>query len=230
MAEGVILEFHLEFGGPNGHGPGGDNPDLVSKVSEESFSTSEVRSMLRQKLTVQQLQEHPKPSQKVRNKHQPWRKVVNAQQPLYHLTPIEFAEMHASSASARPKRPGEVEVTSVLDDGEVADSSFLSAMESQVDSQQDPGLSAPVTPPMSSQPLPPTPRQPHMTRTHEDEVDADHESKRAELEIQKKQKINRMMQQNETMIRVVKAKDKLEEEVSEDEQPIAQKLKEAWAA
>ena len=53
------------------------------------------------------------------------------------------------SSSARSKRPGEVEVTSVFDD-DVADSSCLSAMETRVDLSQDPGLAAPVTPPMTS--------------------------------------------------------------------------------
>lgn len=65
-------------------------------------------------------------------------------------------------------------------------------METQVDVAQDPGMSAPVTPPLTSAQLPPTPRQQHSTRAHEVEVVDDHESKRAKLEAQKKQKINHM--------------------------------------
>ena len=62
-------------------------------------------------------------------------------------------EMDAPSFAARPKRPGEVEVTSVFDDV-VADSSLLSSMEAQVDSPNDPGLAAPVTPPVIAPQLP----------------------------------------------------------------------------
>ena len=79
--------------------------------------------------------------------------------PKEHATGMEVS----GSASSRPKRPGEVEVTSVFDDE--VDSSFLPSMETQVDATQDVGLSAPVTPPVISGQLPPTPRQQHSTRT-----------------------------------------------------------------
>ena len=77
-------------------------------------------------------------------------------------------------------------------------------METQVDATQDAGLSAPVTPPVISGQLPPTPRQQCSTRTHETEVVDDHESKRAKIESQKKQKINQLREYNESMIRTVK--------------------------
>ena len=77
-------------------------------------------------------------------------------------------------------------------------------MESQVDVSQDPGMSAPVTPPVIPLQLPPTPRQQHPTRTHEMEELEDHESKRAKLESQKKQKITQIREQHESMIRMVK--------------------------
>ena len=94
-------------------------------------------------------------------------------------------------------------------DGNTMDSSFLPAMESQVGAQTDPGQSAPITPPMTSMRLPPTPRQPHDTRARgpDDDDDADHESKRARLESQKKQKINQVIEHNESMIRMVQVGD-----------------------
>ena len=52
--------------------------------------------------------------------------------------------------------------------------------------------------------LPPAPRQPHDTRAHGPDDDEDHESKRARLESsQKKQKINQVIEHNESMIRMV---------------------------
>ena len=118
--------------------------------------------------------------------------------PKEHATGMEIS----GSASSRPKRPGEVEVTSVFDDE--VDSSFLPSMETQVDATQDVGLTAPVTPPVISGQLPPTPRQQHSTRTHETEMVDDHESKRAKIESQEKQKINQLREYNESMIRTVK--------------------------
>eukprot|EP00435_Cladocopium_sp_Y103_P052330 s2013_g16.t1 len=56
-------------------------------------------------------------------------------------------------------------------------------------------------------PLPPTPRQQQTTRAHDDEVDADHETKRAKVESQKKQKIAQLKQQHESLMRVVKIGD-----------------------
>ena len=70
---------------------------------------------------------------------------------------------------------------------------------------QDPGLAAPVTPPMtSSTAVPQTPRQQHATRMHEFEVEEDHDTKRAKMESQKKQKINQLRGLHESMIRAVK--------------------------
>ena len=89
-----------------------------------------------------------------------------------------------------PSRPGEVVVDSIFDE----------AMEGQVDS----GLSVPVTPPMTSANVPPTPRHAHDTRAHGPDDDDDHEAKRARVEAQTKQKISRMMEFNESMIRTVK--------------------------
>ena len=108
--------------------------------------------------------------------------------------------------SSMPSRPHEVVVESVFDDDDdgTMNSSFLPAMESQVGSQTDPGQSAPVTPPMTSVALPPTPRQPHDTRAHGPDDDADHESKRARVESQKKQKISQVIEHNESMIRMVR--------------------------
>ena len=100
-----------------------------------------------------------------------------------------------------PSRPGEVVVDSMFDDP--VDSSFLPAMEGQVDA----ALSAPVTPPMTSIHLPPTPRHAHETRAHGPDDDQDHEAKRARVDARKKQKINRMMEFNESMIRTVKVGD-----------------------
>ena len=118
--------------------------------------------------------------------------------PKEHATGMEIS----GSASSRPKRPGEVEVTSVFDDE--VDSSCLPSMETQVDATQDVGLTAAVTPPVISGQLPPTPRQQHSTRTHETEMVDDHESKRAKIESQEKQKINQLREYNESMIRTVK--------------------------
>ena len=134
-------------------------------------------------------------------------------------------ERGAPSSSARPKRPGEVEVTSVCDD-DVADSSLLPSMEAQVDSPNDPGLSAPVTPPVIAPQLPPTPRQQHTTRTHGDDVEESHEAKRARLESLKKQKINQLRESHEAVIRTVKVGsdeyatlDDYENEITMDDSP-----------
>ena len=134
-------------------------------------------------------------------------------------------DVDAPSFAARPKRPGEVEVTSVFDDV-VADSSLLSSMEAQVDSPSDPGLAAPVTPPVIALQLPPTPRQQHATRTHGDDVEENHEAKRAKLESLKKQKINQLRESHEAMIRTVKVgsdeyatMDDYENEVDMDDGP-----------
>ena len=89
----------------------------------------------------------------------------------------------------------------VIDDP--VDASCLQATEGQVDS----GLSVPVTPPMTSAHVPPTPRQAHETRAHGPDDDGDHEAKRSRVEAQKKQKINRVMEFNESMIRTVKVGD-----------------------
>ena len=105
--------------------------------------------------------------------------------------------LQPSSLPAMPSRPGDVVVDSVFDD---VDTSFLPAMEGQVDMQHDTGQSAPVTPPTTSMQLPPTPRQQHETRSHGPD-EGDHEAKRARVEAQKKQKITRMMEFNESMIR-----------------------------
>ena len=99
-------------------------------------------------------------------------------------------------------RAGEVVVDSVFDD-DVTDASFLPAMESQVDMPHDVGQAAPITPPMSSMQLPPTPRQPHSTRLHDDDTNVEQDAKKAETEQQKKQRLNQIMQFNESMIRVV---------------------------
>lgn len=106
-------------------------------------------------------------------------------------------------SSSMPVHAGEVVVDSVFDD-DVTDASFLPAMESQVDMPHDVGQAAPVTPPMSSMQLPPTPRQPHGTRLHDDETQVEQEAKKAKTEQQKKQRLNQIMQYNESMIRVVK--------------------------
>ena len=105
--------------------------------------------------------------------------------------------LQPSSLPAMPSRPGDVVVDSVFDD---VDTSFLPAMEGQVDMQHDTGQSAPATPPTTSMQLPPTPRQQHETRSHGPD-EGDHEAKRARVEAQKKQKITRMMEFNESMIR-----------------------------
>ena len=107
-------------------------------------------------------------------------------------------DVQSSPLPSMPSRPGEVVVDSVSDDA--VDSSFLPAMEGQVDV----GLSASVTPPITSIHLPPTPRQAHQTRAHGPDDDQDHEAKRARVEAQKKQKTNRMMEFYESMIRTVK--------------------------
>ena len=99
-------------------------------------------------------------------------------------------------------RAGEVVVDSVFDD-DVTDASFLPAMESQVDMPHDVGQAAPITPPMSSMQLPPKPRQPHSTRLHDDDTNVEQDAKKAETEQQKKQRLNQIMQFNESMIRVV---------------------------
>ena len=104
----------------------------------------------------------------------------------------------SSPLPSMASRPGEVVVDSVFDDA--VDYSFLPAMEGQV----DPGLSVPVTPPMASTHLPATPRQTNETRAPGPDDDQDHEAKRARVETQKKQKINRMMEFNESMTRTVK--------------------------
>eukprot|EP00435_Cladocopium_sp_Y103_P056674 s2135_g19.t1 len=96
---------------------------------------------------------------------------------------MDPSELPSSSTARRPERPGDVVLESGLDDDEVVDFSHLPAMESQVDViPDDPGLSAPVTPPMTS----------------------DHDAKRAKLEAQTKQKITQVMEFNESMIRTVK--------------------------
>ena len=109
--------------------------------------------------------------------------------------------LQPSSSPSMPSRPGNVVVDSVFDDD--VDTSFLSTMEGQVDMQHDTGQSAPVTPPTTSMQLPPTPRHQHETRAHGPDEE-DHEAKRARVEAQKKQKITRMMEFNESMIRTVK--------------------------
>ena len=108
------------------------------------------------------------------------------------------------SSDAVRGRAGEVVVDSVFDDDDAVDASFLTTMEDQVDLTHDDGQSAPVTPPVGPMQLPPTPRQPHSTRTHEGQGDAEHEVKKAKVGEQKKQRINQLMQQHESMIRVVK--------------------------
>eukprot|EP00435_Cladocopium_sp_Y103_P018358 s4574_g4.t1 len=77
------------------------------------------------------------------------------------------------------------------------------AMEDQVDLTFEGGTSAPITPPLTS-PAPPTPRHPHASGAHAVEPDVGHEAKKAQVEVQKKQKINQLRECQETMIRVVK--------------------------
>ena len=101
-----------------------------------------------------------------------------------------------------PSRPGDVVVDSVFDDE--VDSSFLATMEGQVDMRHDAGQAAPVTPPTTSVQLSPAPRQQHETRAHGTDETEDHDAKRARLEAQKKQRIAKMMEFNESMIRTVK--------------------------
>ena len=52
--------------------------------------------------------------------------------------------------------------------------------------------------------LSPAPRQQHETRAHGTDETEDHDAKRARLEAQKKQRIAKMMEFNESMIRTVK--------------------------
>eukprot|EP00435_Cladocopium_sp_Y103_P042386 s3763_g11.t1 len=102
---------------------------------------------------------------------------------------MDSAELPSSSTARRPKRSGEVVADSVFDNDDVVDASHLPSMESQVGVVlDDVGLSAPVTPRMTTTPLPPTPCQQPATRAHEEQVDLDHEAKRAKLEAQKKRK------------------------------------------
>ena len=108
----------------------------------------------------------------------------------------------SSPLPSMPSRPGDIMVDSVFDDE--VDSSFLATMEGQVDMRHDPGQSAPVTPPTTSMQLRPTPRQQHETRAHGPDDTEDHELKRTRWEAQKKQRIAKMMEYNESMIRTVK--------------------------
>eukprot|EP00435_Cladocopium_sp_Y103_P063886 s153_g25.t1 len=109
----------------------------------------------------------------------------------------------SSSLPSVPRRPGEVVVDSVFDD-DVMDASQLPAMEEQVDLTFEGGMSAPVTPPMSSPAVPPTPRQQHGTRVHDEELEVDHDAKKARVEAQKKQKITQLREAHEAMIQTVR--------------------------
>ena len=93
----------------------------------------------------------------------------------------------------------------MMEDGGDLDSSFLPAMESQVDIRPEIGQTTPTTSPMSSVQLPPTPRHPHSTHAHDDErVDVEQDAEKARLEQQKKQRLNQLIELHESMIRVVK--------------------------
>ena len=166
-----------------------DAEDVKQKQLEEKAEERETFSMG---------QEDPSQNEPEKFELETMEGMKDASIPKEHATGMEIS----GSAPSRPKRPGEVEVTSVFYDE--VDSSFLPSMETQVDATQDAGLSAPVTPPVISGQLPPTPRQQCSTRTHETEVVDDHESKRAKIESQKKQKINQLREYNESMIRTVK--------------------------
>ena len=80
-------------------------------------------------------------------------------------------------------------------------SSFLPSMETQVDASQDSGLSAPVTPPMTFFFFFTIATNPMATEV---EAEEDHESKRAKMEFQKKQRINQLREFHESMITTVK--------------------------
>ena len=188
-----------------------DAEDVKQKKMEEQAEEREAFSM----------GQHDQPKEPEKFEVEQLEGLCDSSVPSAHGT---SGDVGMQSTSSRSKRPGEVEVISVFDD-DVADSSCLPAMETRVDLSRGPGLAAPVTPPMtSSTTVQQTPRQQHATRTHEFEVEEDHEAKRAKMESQKKQKIHQLRELHESMIRAVKVgtneyatMDNYEHEVNMDE-------------
>ena len=84
---------------------------------------------------------------------------------------------------------------------EELDMSFLEDMVPQEDMGD--GQQAPVTPPVTSALVPPSPRASPSSRAH-DEAPDEHESKKARVEVSKKQRIERVKEEHEKMVRTVK--------------------------
>ena len=113
------------------------------------------------------------------------------------------AAAEASMAAAPSTGIGTVDVE------EEMDMSFLEDMVPQEDLH---GLDVPVTPPVASSVAssarPPSPRTFSTHRTHDDDVaDDGHETKKAKVEVQKKQRIEQVKETYSKMIRAVKVGD-----------------------
>ena len=102
----------------------------------------------------------------------------------------------ATPNTVQASQPVQVEVQD-----EEIDMSFLEDMVPQEDLGD--GQQAPVTPPVTSTFAPPSPRASPSSRAH-DEAPGEHESKKTRVEVQKKQRIERVKEEHEKMIRTVK--------------------------
>ena len=107
-------------------------------------------------------------------------------------------EVATTATSNTVQAPQHVQVE--VQDEEL-DMSFLEDMVPQEDMGD--GQQAPVTPPVTSALVPPSPRASPSSRAH-DEAPDEHESKKARVEVSKKQRIERVEEEHEKMVRTVK--------------------------
>jgi hypothetical protein len=105
------------------------------------------------------------------------------------------------ATTATPNTVQAPQPVQVEEQDEELDMSFLEDMVPQEDMGD--GQQAPVTPPVTSALVPPSPRASPSSRVH-DEAPDEHEPKKARVEVQKKQRIERVKEEHEKMIRTVK--------------------------